>query len=214
MTPRRSAGRRHPGPRRPQQTRPASDGPTARLFIAVQPPGPVLAELGGVVDQLAAVRSGARATDRALWHITVAFLGDVPEEQIPAASDALAAAAERAGPLQLRIAGGGRFGRGAFTVLWAGVAGQTSEDLSAFGGLARVVRRELRRARLPYDDKPFRPHLTLARPGGKLTDTAVQADVAMLHDYQGTVFAVEDVWLFRSHLGPHPTHEPVSRHLL
>ncbi len=214
MSPRRSAGRRHPGPRRPQRSRPAPEGPTARLFVAVRPPGATLTELGRFVDQLAVVGAGARVTNRELWHVTVAFLGDVAEEQIPDASAALAAAAERAAPVQLRIAGGGRFGRGAFTVLWAGIAGQTSQDLSAFGGLARAVRHELRRARLPYDDKPFRPHLTLARPGGRLPDEEIQADVAALHDYQGTPFAVDDVWLFRSRLGPHPSHEPVSRHLL
>ncbi|HEY3501207.1 MAG TPA: RNA 2',3'-cyclic phosphodiesterase [Actinocatenispora sp.] len=211
---------RHPSPRRPRRSadsprpeaakRSAPDGPTARLFVAVVPPADALAELAAVADGLATYRAGARPTDRARWHITVAFLGEVAEERIPDATDALADAAARSTPVRLRIAGGGRFGRGRFAVLWAGVAGAADSDLTSFAGLARAVRRELRRARLPYDDKPFRPHLTLARPGDRIGRDELSGDVDRLRAYAGTPFPVEEVWLYRSHLGPHPKHTPLA----
>ncbi|MGA8113076.1 MAG: RNA 2',3'-cyclic phosphodiesterase [Actinocatenispora sp.] len=206
----RTPARRHPASRRPGRPRAASDGETARLFIAVRPPDSALAELAHLVDDLATARAGARLTDRSRWHITVAFLGEVPESRVGDASAALTAAAERAVPVRLRIAGGGRFGRGRFTVLWAGIAGETEQDLPAFGGMARAVRRELRRARLPYDEKPFRPHLTLARPGGKLDDPEIRADVETLRGSTGAPFTVDQLWLYRSRLGPDPSHTPVS----
>lgn len=209
--------RRRPASRRPADVRPSadagragSDGPTARLFVAVVPPAEALAELGAVVDGLATYRSGARPTARSRWHITVAFLGEVARERIPDATDALADAAARALPVRLRLAGGGRFGRGRFAVLWAGVDGAGDGDLASFGGLARSVRRELRRARLPYDDKPFRPHLTLARPGDRIDRGELAGDVDRLRSYAGTPFPVDQVWLYRSQLGPHPVHTPLA----
>ncbi|WP_344319249.1 2'-5' RNA ligase family protein, partial [Actinocatenispora thailandica] len=119
-----------------------------------------------------------------------------------------------AAPLRLRLAGGGRFGRGRFAVLWAGVDGATDGALDAFAGLARSVRRELRRARLPYDDKPFRPHLTLARPGAKLGAAELTADVELLRGFTGVAFPVDRLLLFRSELGPQPSHHLLSEHLL
>src|SRR5439155_21265747 len=103
----------------------------------------------------------------------------------------------------VRFAGGGRFGRGRFTIVWAGLGG----DLDGLGDLAGVVRRRLRAAKLPYDQKPFRPHLTLARPGDRLTAEAVAADLAALRAYEGPMWTVESVRLMRSHLGPHPRYD-------
>jgi 2'-5' RNA ligase len=185
-----------------------------RLFVAVRPPDEALAELGELVDGLATFRAGARLADRARWHVTVAFLGDVPETRVSDVSEALTAAAGSAAPLRLRLAGGGRFGRGRFAVLWAGVAGADDGALDAFAGLARGVRRQLRRARLPYDDKPFRPHLTLARPGARVGPAELTADVDLLRRFTGAPFAVDRLLLFRSELGPQPTHQLLSEHPL
>jgi 2'-5' RNA ligase len=105
----------------------------------------------------------------------------------------------------LRIAGGGTFGRGRFTTVWAGVRG----DVDAIAGLAETLRRRLKAARLPYDPKPFRPHLTLARPGDRVTATELAGDLAELDAYLGPVWTVDTIRLMRSHLGPRPTYEPL-----
>lgn len=208
-------GRRHPAPRRPRRPdRAATDGPTVRLFAAVLPPPPALTELGLLVDDLASFRAGARMADRSRWHVTVVFLGEVPEVRVDDVSESLAAAAARSAPMRLRIAGGGRFGRGRFAVLWAGVAGADEGELGAFAGLARGVRRELRRARLPYDDKPFRPHLTLARPGDRIGPAELAADVARLRAFTGSAFLIDRLLLYRSEIGPHPSHHLLADHPL
>jgi 2'-5' RNA ligase len=173
-----------------------------RLFLAIDPPRPVLDDLARVVAGLGVARVGARVTARPLWHITLAFLGEVPDEQ---AADALAAVqlavADQRAP-SLRLAGGGRFGRGRFTVLWVGVQGELRP-------LRQAVTRELRRGRLPFDAKRFHPHLTLARPGDRVTPDELASDVAALAGYQGPEWTVDAVRLMRSHLGPHPRHEPL-----
>ena len=107
---------------------------------------------------------------------------------------------------ELRLAGGGRFGRGRFTVLWVGVDG----DRSALDGLSRGLRRELKRGRLPYDNRPFKPHLTIARPGDRLVREAVEADRDALAAYRGPDWPVRQVELVRSHLGPKPWYEHLA----
>jgi 2'-5' RNA ligase len=107
------------------------------------------------------------------------------------------------GPIRLRLAGGGRFGRGRFTVLWVGLDG----DIEALRELGAILRTELRRARLPYDRKPLRPHLTLARPGERLD---VADDLLTLGRYAGPEWTVDTLTLVRSHLGPKPTYDRLA----
>ncbi|MGE5827669.1 MAG: RNA 2',3'-cyclic phosphodiesterase [Micromonosporaceae bacterium] len=177
-----------------------------RLFVAADPPAGAVEHLGAAVDQLQVSQSAGRSTRlaaRERWHITLAFLGDVDAGRVGDASAALerAVTAARA-PIVVRIAGGGRFGRGRFGVLWAGLDG----DVAALATLARAVRRELRAARLPVDDKPFRPHLTIARPGDRLSAEQVAQDVAALRPYIGPQWTVAAVHLVASELGPSPRH--------
>jgi RNA 2',3'-cyclic 3'-phosphodiesterase len=107
---------------------------------------------------------------------------------------------------RLRLAGGGRFGRGRFTVLWVGVRG----DVDRLVALGRASRRQLRRARLSYDEKPMRPHLTLGRPGERLDPEAIKSDVAALDAYEGPWWAAEELVLVRSHLGPKPAYDRLA----
>jgi 2'-5' RNA ligase len=184
--------------------------------VAVYPPAGALDHLAAAVARLrlgAATAAGTnvRLVARPLWHMTLAFLGEVPDDRAAGAADALAEGVARwrvgaAGPPALRLAGGGRFGRRQSTVLWVGLAGDV-DGLRSLGGL---VRRELRRARLPYDRKPMRPHLTFARPGERLPAEDLAADLAALTEYEGPGWTVEAVHLVRSQLGPKPVHHRLA----
>jgi len=178
-----------------------------RLFVAVDPPADAVADLGAVVDTLEVSRANApgrstRLAARERWHVTLAFLGDGPPSRAQRALEALAVA-----PVPVRFAGGGTFGRGRFAVLWVGVAG----DLRA---VADPVRRELRRARVPFDAKPFRPHLTIARPGDRVAADRLAADVATLATYAGPEWTVDAVHLVHSDLGPQPVHTRLASYPL
>jgi len=136
--------------------------------------------------------------------VTLAFLGEVDDAKAPLAVGALDRVA--ADPPTLRLTGGGRFGRGRFTVLWVGIGGERE----ALVRLSRRVRRELKRDRLPYDDRPFKPHLTVARPGDRLDRAEIEADRAVLAAYAGPEWPVTRIELIRSHLGPAPTYERLA----
>jgi 2'-5' RNA ligase len=80
--------------------------------------------------------------------------------------------------------------------------------------LSRSVRGELKRERLPFDDRPFKPHLTIARPGDRIDRAEVEADRAALAAYAGPEWPVRTVELIRSHLGPNPWYERVAAYPL
>jgi 2'-5' RNA ligase len=184
-----------------------------RLFVAAYPPADACDHLERRLRDLHVTVAAGRGVNTRLarrdtWHVTLVFLGDVAEQRTADVHEAIKRAVggwrtAGSGAPELRLAGGGRFGRGRFTLLWVGVDGERE----ALGRLARAVRRELKRDRLPYDDRPFKPHLTVARPGDRLDRADVDADRAVLAGYRGPAWPVQTVELVLSHLGPKPWYE-------
>ncbi len=139
------------------------------------------------------------------WHLTLLFLGAVPEDRVGPLVTAAAPAVAAAPPMALRLAGGGRFGSVRRPqVAWAGVDG----DVEPLVELAARLADAARGCRLPVEERPFRPHLTLGRwrprqpADGTLTDR--------LAGYRGPGWPVTEVRLLESHLGPEPSYETVA----
>jgi 2'-5' RNA ligase len=178
------------------------------MFVAVDPPEVAVADLGAVVDTLAVSRANepgrsTRLAARDRWHITLAFLGDVSVTATDRVVAALTSGADDGDPPgPVAFAGGGTFGRGNFTILWAGMGG----DVPGLRRLAGSVRSELRRRHVWFDGKGFRPHLTISRPGSRLTREQVADDVAVLEAYEGPLWSVDAVHLVASELGPKPIY--------
>jgi RNA 2',3'-cyclic 3'-phosphodiesterase len=187
-----------------------------RLFVAAYPSPEACNHLAQGLAGLHTTRAAERGVHTRParpenWHVTLVFLGEVAEDRAEDARAALDRAvagwrATGAGPPRLRLAGGGTFGRGRFTVLWVGADG----DREPLVRLARRMRAELKRDRLPYDDRPLKPHLTVARPGDRLDRADVLADRAALAGYRGPEWPVRTVELVRSHLGPKPWYEHLA----
>ncbi|MFC9404150.1 RNA 2',3'-cyclic phosphodiesterase [[Kitasatospora] papulosa] len=164
-----------------------------RLFVAVLPPGPAADELAGAVAPLHRLPGAMdlRWTAREGWHYTLAFLGNVDEELLPALYTRLERAAHRTEPFPLRIRGGGRFdGR----VLWAGAEG----GLGPLRLLAERAAAAARKSGIPMEEhQRHTPHLTLAR-------SRAQADLApytaALEGFDGTPWEVGEIGLVRSDL--------------
>jgi 2'-5' RNA ligase len=180
--------------------------PSKRLFIAVDPSEEAVADLGSLVDGLrVALANGpghsTRLTRRENWHITLAFLGDVPATRVSAAAAVMNEAAAAATPLRLRVAGGGRFGGRRDPILWAGIGGEADE----LRRLARALQRGLARVGLRADDRPPRPHLTIARPGTRVPAEEVEADVTTLSAYEGPQWIAQELHLMLSEIEPLPT---------
>jgi RNA 2',3'-cyclic 3'-phosphodiesterase len=187
-----------------------------RLFVAAYPPPAARDDLAALVRKLSVGQPRERGHSVRLapadnWHVTLAFIGEVPDASLDKARQAVERAVTtwRAGNTTaptVRIAGGGTFGRGRFTTLWTDLRG----DVDALTDLAADLRRELRKARFPRDNKQFRPHLTIARPGDRLTADELAGDLALLDGYRGPKWTVDRIQLMRSHLGPHPTYDVLA----
>lgn len=171
---------------------------TARLFVAVDPAGAVLERLG------AALAAARRLAPKAKWvapgsfHVTLAFLGDLPIAQVPDLAAAVGAAALLHAPIDLRVAGAGTFGGRRPRVLWAGVTG----DLEPLAALERDVAAALVPFGYVRDSRPFTAHLTLARARDARGDPAFVPCAAALAGEDFGATRVAQVILYRSDLSP------------
>ena len=118
-------------------------------------PSPVL-----IQGLRAADLTGVRLVDPDGVHLTLKFLGNVDSSRVPALTDALDAVGEGAVPFALHLRDVGVFpDRRSPRVLWAGVSG----DTEALAALARRVDDACANVGFPREQRPFSPHLTLAR---------------------------------------------------
>lgn len=125
-----------------------------RLFVAIDPPETVRRDLAALPRGV----DGARWVRAGQLHVTLRFVGDIAADAVERVAAALGDVAAPA--FSLTASGFGVFpARGAPRVLWAGLS--PTEPLR---GLAAAVEAALAATGLvPPADKPFSPHLTLAR---------------------------------------------------
>lgn len=128
-----------------------------RTFIAVEIPDRFRHEAADLARLLSTSMRG-RFIPRENYHVTLAFLGELDEMEAHAAIAALDEACQGVHPLSLCPEGLGRFGRAEDATLWLGIA--PSAELVA---LADDLRAALAAHGIAYDQKQFRPHVTLAR---------------------------------------------------
>lgn len=130
-----------------------------RLFVAVDLPEGVKGNLDAAVAPLREALPRARWVRSQGFHLTLAFLGEVEAERVPEVSRALGEELEREGGFRAHVSGLGCFpNAGPVRVVWAGL-----EPAARFARLAELVQDALRLTGVPFDDKPFRSHVTLAR---------------------------------------------------
>lgn len=141
-----------------------------RLFVALPLPPDLAAAAAALTPDVPALRP----VRPELLHITLAFIGRVPDEQLDAVIAATREAALSQGPFTIALTSAGRFPEGGMPrIVWLGI----DEGGSECAGLATAVRRALAARDIPFDDKPFRPHVTLARVRDD-TDRATGREIA------------------------------------
>lgn len=125
-----------------------------RLFFALTLPESVSDRLDDLCEGL---HDADWVTDLG-YHLTLAFLGEVPPSQVEDA--VLAGRGVQVAPFELEVGGVGTFPqRGKRRrVLWAGV-----RDAPTLAVLERRLRRELEAAGFALEKRPFHAHVTLAR---------------------------------------------------
>lgn len=185
---------------------------THRLFVAI-PVAP--AALDACRRLLEPVRTGP-AGRAARWvrtdnlHLTLRFLGATPAEQVEHVAAAMREAATGRRMFEMRLAGAGAFPSASRPrVLWLGLARGAAEAAA----IAETLQEPLAALGWPRDERPFKPHLTVARTdaasiadGARVAAALVEAAAPWQVD-----FVADRVVLYRSHLrsGP-PVYEVVD----
>lgn len=181
-------------------TQAASDN--LRLFVACELPDDVRESIGEIIDQLRE-RSGSAVR----WvrpegvHITLKFLGEVPQRQLPAVKMALHEAVTRHQPFNLEFSNIGMFGgREGLRIMWVGIAG----DVLRLEALVRDVNTALAVVGFQPEKRPFRPHLTLGRVRDEIsTRQRAEIEVAVgRQDVPPCGWRTTHVSLMRSRLLP------------
>lgn len=177
-----------------------------RLFVAVPLPEDAAAAVVAVVDRVRGepLPEGMRDVR---WvrldglHLTLRFLGPTPEKQEAATVEAVAAVAAACPPIPVTLRDSGAFPLGGRPrTIWVGV-GTGAEGLAE---LARAVNTSLESAGWPHDDRPFRPHLTLARSDGLAAGPVVARRLGGAMAHHEIDFAVDHLTVFESVTGGGP----------
>jgi 2'-5' RNA ligase len=128
-----------------------------RAFVGV--PAPAVKSLTVIVEELGRLGRAVRPVAPGDWHVTLKFLGDVSFADVAALTEVLRTAATPVGQARCTLQGLGVFPtRERPSVVWAGL--QRAEVLS---DLAARVEAACEPLGFPREDRPFHPHLTLAR---------------------------------------------------
>jgi 2'-5' RNA ligase len=174
------------------------------MFAALVPPDHVVEDLAEFLAPRQEAEPGFRWTTPEQWHVTLAFMGSVPERSLDDLVERLGRAAARRTPLDLAVAGGGAFPNPARAkVLYAGIdSGGRAPDLRH---LAVGTRAAATKAGADAEGGRFHPHLTLARLGRPAEATRW---IRVLEAYRGPTWTATEVTLVESHLGEGPRRRP------
>ena len=146
-----------------------------------------------------------RWVDPSLLHLTLAFLGEQPEDRLAALQHVGSAAAGASSTGVLRIGEAGQFGgKRAPRVLWVDITG----DAEALLHLQQQLSMRLRDEGFPQEDRRFRAHITLARR--RETARGGPPDGWPPQQMSHAAFPLQRLTLMQSRLSPRgPTYTPV-----
>jgi 2'-5' RNA ligase len=171
-----------------------------RCFVAVPAPADLRAALAATVTTWRSDPDAPdlRWTDPDGWHVTLAFLGATDPGSVPGLGDALADAVRDTPPFTLDTGRVGAFPRpGAAQRVWLGI----NDPDGRLGALAA----EVQAAVLPPDARrPLRAHLTLGRSRARRGEPL--GPWLASREFPPARIPVDDVVLYRSHLGRGPAH--------
>jgi 2'-5' RNA ligase len=180
-----------------------------RLFVSIDLPDALTEGIAAAQEPITDA-SGMRPTDPAQAHVTLAFLGDTPAEEVPSVETALedGVAAADVAPFEATYGGLGAFPSESYiSVVWVGV----HSGGEAMTQLHTAIVEALETAGYSVDTHDsFTPHVTIARmdhAGGKERVQRVLRE----HDPTVDAATVETVHLKRSVLTDHgPEYETIA----
>lgn len=190
---------------------------TTRTFLAIDVPPTIADRLTKLQHKLAPLVPAFRWVDSTPFHLTLAFLGDVPFADLNEVCAAANRAARASKRFEIQVVGLGAFPKPERPrVAWAGFAGDGLEPLAA---LHRALISELRKIGRPPEDPRFTPHVTLGRlkaGAGRGKTPVPPPDLSALveeyREWSPGSFVIGEIIAYSSTLTPEgPTYAALAR---
>jgi 2'-5' RNA ligase len=175
-----------------------------RTFIAINLPEDIKRVVGEYVDALQGVIPDIKWVTPENTHLTVKFLGDVPDERIGMISECVAGAAAGFNPFDIELAHMGFFPNSHQPrVVWIGADGGADHLLELFQTLEDC----LETVGVDREEKTFSPHLTIGRV--KRHERLILP--SGIPEFEEVTFQVNGMSLIKSTLTPQgPIYETLS----
>ncbi len=177
-----------------------------RLFAAITPPEEVVASLSHFLAPRWEADQSLRWTRPEQWHITLAFMPQVPERALDDLVVRLGRAGRRRSPMELQLASAGVFPdvyEARVLFVEPVLAEPVARELNR---LATGVRHAAARAGAAPGGGRFHPHLTVARSPGPFEATRW---LRVLRSWRSSEWVADDFSLFSSDLGATSSGRPV-----
>lgn len=186
--------------------------PRIRTFIAVELSPSVKGRAEELIARLRVAAAEVNWVKPPHMHLTLKFLGDVPDTETPDICRVVAKAAASVPPFEILCRGVGAFpSNDRPKTLWIGVGDGAQQLVELQAAIDDALKSELGYGR---ELRAFHPHLTIGRvkrelPGGR-------GDLAHLldkyADFDADLAIIDEVVTFASFLGrAGPTHEALDR---
>ncbi|SHE32419.1 2'-5' RNA ligase [Seinonella peptonophila] len=131
-----------------------------RTFVGLSLPANIKEQLGGWMEENQLKLPFRKWTIPEDIHITLHFLGETTEEQLKHIKSILTEVCSKHRSFSLSLNGFGIFGQNHQPrIFWSGVGG----DLEQLQNLQKSIVKELDLIGFPNENRPYRPHITLAR---------------------------------------------------
>jgi 2'-5' RNA ligase len=169
---------------------------TTRTFVAIEIGEAGLDQLDRIVQKLRSSVDGFRWTRTDHLHVTVKFLGDVDNRDLPEICLILKEACQDLQPFGLRLRGLGTFPKGRPPrVIWAGIEQEEGQSLQT---LHDVLNSRLTRLGVAREGRAFSPHVTIGRAKRGTRGGSLASQLESIGEGLNVDFSVEQVQLLAS----------------
>ena len=176
-----------------------------RLFIAIELPDSLKATLEKFIKELQKLDIvDAKFLKSHQLHLTLKFLGEVPEDKVSSIKETLGSVAEETEKFTLQLKGFGHFN---YRVLWIG--GNSGQKNTA--ELAEKIDSGLNKLGFPKEPRKYAVHLTLARVRYWKNKEKFKEILEKYSSEEWGSFSVEEIKLIKSTLtGAGPIYEELG----
>lgn len=179
-----------------------------RAFVAVEMSEPIRRAVADLVAELERTDAPVKWVRQENLHLTLKFLGEVTEDNVPKAIDILRRCADGVAQFRLEVKGVGGFpnlGRPRVVFVEARDTPPLAREL------ARRLNREMTRAGVPREDRPFRNHVTIGRVRKPRLMPALAKRLEQCAERMFGTMTVAQVAFIKSDLRPDgPVYTPVE----